>query len=295
MKKSQLLLFLLLIAFLSCEDKKKSIKEDTNTSAADFPKVNQNQDFIGAYRGILPCADCDGMETKIILNENNTYTKAVHYLGKGTKIFEQKGTFSWNKLGNIVILENISNAPNQYIVTKSKIIQLDMEGNLIASSFAKEYELSKQENQISDIGIAELQGDKVNLNNKLESSATIEQVNPAEGKFTLAKTEWKLQRLYGKNVNQIGNDIKYIKMNSGDGKFAAFGGCNQIFGSYAMPSVNKISFTEIGSTRKYCPGSMIESDYMNMLEETTSYKLASETLTFYSSTSAAIAIFVAVK
>lgn len=295
MKINHYLFILLIIGLSNCQNKKQSIKEDTPKTINDFPKVNQNQAYVGSYLGVLPCGDCEGMETKIILNENYTYTKSVRYLGKGIKIFEQKGSFKWNDLGNVVLLDDIKNAPNQYLVVKDKLIQLDLEGTIIQGNLSKDYELSKQLLVTSDMQNNQPETDKVNLNNKLESSASIQKVNPAEGKYTLAKTKWKLLKLNGKTVKQSVSKVNFIKMNSSDGKFTAFAGCNQIFGSYAMPSVNTISFSDIGSTRMFCPDNSIENDYLHMLEETTNYKLDNETLAFYGSTKTPIAIFVAVK
>lgn len=295
MRKKYYLFFILLLAFASCQNKKESNQESKIYSIADYPKSNNNQAFIGTYIGVLPCGDCEGMETKITINENNTYTKSVHYLGKGDKIFEQKGGFSWNTLGNVIQMTDIENAPNQYLVTEGKLIQLDLEGSIIEGALAKEYVLIKQPETLTNLESVHPNTDKINLNNKLESTASIEQVNPAEGKYTLAETKWKLLTVNGKIAKQEGNKPNFIKMNSSDGKFSAYAGCNTMFGSYAMPSVNKIYFSEIGATRMACPNMTTENNFMSMLDMTTKYKLDKETLTFYGSGKTPIATFVAQK
>ena len=84
---------------ISCQN--QTIKEN------DANKVSHNAknslDYTGTYKGILPCADCEGLETTIAINENATYSIATKYLGKGEKTFIQKGNFSWNKKGQITI------------------------------------------------------------------------------------------------------------------------------------------------------------------------------------------------
>ena len=295
MKKNHYLFLLFLVAFSSCQNKKETPQESKPLTVADFPKANANQEYIGSYIGVLPCGDCEGMETKITINENNTYTKSVQYLGKGTKIFEQKGSFSWNTLGNVIQLNDVQNAPNQYLVAKNKLMQLDLEGNIIAGSLAKEYELAKQPESTTDIESAQTDAEKINLNNKLESTASIEKVNPADGKYTLAETKWKLLKLNDKIVKQTNNKPNFIKMNSSDGMFSAFAGCNKMFGSYAMPSTNTISFSDIGATRMACPNMITEDTFRQMLEMVAKYKLEKETLTFYGSAKTPIATFVAIK
>ena len=295
MKNINYIFISLLIIVSSCQRKKESLSENKVQTIADFPKANDSQDFIGTYIGVLPCADCEGMETKLTINENNTFTKSVHYLGKGTKVFEQKGTFSWNKLGNVIQLTDVENAPNHYLVSKNKLLQLDMEGNIIDGTMAQEYQLSKQAENIATIENGLSQTEKVNLNNKHESSASMEKVNQAEGKYTLAETKWKLVQLNDKTIKQNGNKPNILKLNSADGNFSAYAGCNSMFGSYAMPSSNTISFSSIGATRMACPNMTTETDFMRMLESTTRYVLEKETLTFYGSGRTPIAIFVAQK
>lgn len=293
MKKNHYVFILFLIILASCQTKQEPAVLNQSKTVADYPKTNDTQDYIGNYIGTLPCADCEGMETKITINENNTYTKSVHYLGKGTKVFEQKGGFSWNTLGNVILLNNVDNTSNQYLVTKGKMIHLDMEGNIIDGNLKKEYELSKQPEIVSEIENVSLDADKINLNNKLEASASVEQVNPATGKYTLAETKWKLIKLNGITIKQKGNKPNVLKMNSSDGKFSAYAGCNSMFGSYAMPKTNLISFSEIGATRMACPNMATENELMRTLEATTKYLLDKETLTFYGSGKTPIAIFVA--
>jgi copper homeostasis protein (lipoprotein) len=295
MKTNQYLVLILLTFLISCQDKKETVAENKPLSINDFPKVNNNLQYIGTYLGVLPCGDCEGMETKITINENNTYTKSVHYLGKGNKVFEQKGTITWNTLGNVIKLNEIQNSPNQYLVSNDELIQLDIEGNIIEGNIAKEYKLFKQSKVDSEIETTPLDDNKINLNNKLEATASVEKVNPAEGKYTLAETKWKLIKLNGKTVKQKGSKTNFIKMNSSDGKFSAFAGCNNMFGSYAMPSVNTITFSEIGATRMMCPNMTTEDEFMNMLQQAAKYSLDKETLSFYNSSKVLIATFVAAK
>lgn len=100
-------------------------------------------DWNGTYKGVLPCANCDGIETKLTLNEDKTYVISELYQGKGdTKPFESKGKFSFDKTGNIVTLD--ATDKRQYFVSENRIIALDQEGKIIQGNLAKNYELQKQ-------------------------------------------------------------------------------------------------------------------------------------------------------
>lgn len=98
----------------------------------------------GVYKGILPCADCKGIETELAVNPDKTYVRRIKYLGKDDKIYGVKGTYTWNSAGNIITLSGINDGPNQYFVGENILIQLDMSGNRITGKLAEKYVLNKQ-------------------------------------------------------------------------------------------------------------------------------------------------------
>ena len=51
-------------------------------------------DWAGTNNGVTPCADCDGIETEITLNNDLKYIIKTKYLGKGDgNIFQEAGSF----------------------------------------------------------------------------------------------------------------------------------------------------------------------------------------------------------
>lgn len=93
-------------------------------------------DWEGTYRGILPCADCDGIETEIILTRQEIYTKRTRYLGKREmNTFENKGAFTWNEAGNSIKLEGFETS-GSFFVAENALIHLDLEGEDFKGDFA---------------------------------------------------------------------------------------------------------------------------------------------------------------
>lgn len=102
-------------------------------------------DWAGVYKGTVPCADCEGIETVITIANDSSYVLSLNYLGKkGAAPIEKKGTFSWNAAGNTITLNGITDGANQYLVGENRLIQLDLNGERISGDLAKKYELSKQ-------------------------------------------------------------------------------------------------------------------------------------------------------
>ena len=139
------------LLFISCkkEVKQAEIKTDSMSKVAtekemDAHNSQNSLDWQGTYKGITPCADCEGIETEIVLNADLTFTLKTKYLGKGDgKVFQETGSFVWDKTGGIISLEGLKGRPSQYKVGENRLIQLDMEGNVITGDLAEKYVLTK--------------------------------------------------------------------------------------------------------------------------------------------------------
>lgn len=108
----------------------------------DEHNAQDSLDYEGIYKGKFPTADGEGMEVTVELSENN-YTQTVSYIGKENSTFTKTGKYTWNEAGDTITL-NGANAPNQYFVGENKLIQLDMDGQMITGELADMYVLKKQ-------------------------------------------------------------------------------------------------------------------------------------------------------
>lgn len=99
-------------------------------------------DYAGTYKGVLPCADCEGIAVELKISYDGDYHKTMQYLGKDADIFEFTGDYTWNEAGNTIILEGLE-LPNQYFVAEERLIHLDSEGQRITGHLADHYVLTK--------------------------------------------------------------------------------------------------------------------------------------------------------
>jgi heat shock protein HslJ/uncharacterized lipoprotein NlpE involved in copper resistance len=294
MKK--IILLLAFVSIISCQKKASSNNNGKESKSISSLNAKYPLNYIGTYKGILPCADCDGLETVIAINENSTYSVATKYLGKGAKVYIQKGNFAWNKKKTIIILTDVINAPNQYLVGKNNLTQLDLSGQKISGSLANEYILSKQPTDTLSIeSVTKNNEATVDLNSRMATTTVIQKVNPAVGKYTLAETKWKLISLNKTKVNQEGNKVYFLKLNSKDARFSAYAGCNSIAGNYIMPSSDTLDFSEVIMTRMACPDMTLEEKFGAMLVQVINFKLEGETLTLFGQGKKTLAKFVAIK
>ena len=102
-------------------------------------------DWDGVYVGTTPCANCEGIETELTLGKDKTFVLKTKYIGKGAeKINTEKGTFSWDESGSVIVLNSLEHKPNQYKVGENHLVQMDMQGKIVEGSLASKYILQKK-------------------------------------------------------------------------------------------------------------------------------------------------------
>lgn len=213
-------------------------------------------DWAGAYRGVLPCADCQGIETVVILTKDGTYSTHSKYLGKGDKVFSEQGSFTWNEAGNTVTFAG--REPARYFVGENRLTRLALDGSRIISALAEHYVLAK----LTD-GVTE--------------------------KY------WKLVELKGTPVPALEREPHLI-LKAADGRVNGFGGCNGFTGSYKIDeTASRISFGQIASTMMACASGMqVEGAFHEVLRAADNYSLNGDRLTLNRARMAPLARFEAV-
>jgi len=144
MNSKFLQLALISLFMISCGKQKPPQKLSLNSKAEVINSQNP-LDWPGTYKGVIPCADCEGIEQEITLNDNNTFTLKSIYLGKlKNNKFEETGILIWDKTGNIITAETKDKSfIVSYIIDGNTLIQLDNEKREITGPLAENYKLRK--------------------------------------------------------------------------------------------------------------------------------------------------------
>ena len=111
MKKTLLLLALPLL-LAACQTPSAPATDSTDTSTVVDSHTAENAlDWPGRYAGLLPCADCEGIQTQLTLNADKTYVLEEHYVKNGRALHPSKATgrFQFDaKKPSLIRLENTS-------------------------------------------------------------------------------------------------------------------------------------------------------------------------------------------
>ena len=108
--------------------------------------------------------------------------------------------------------------------------------------------------------------------------------------------QWNLIEITGNAVSGYAaqNKQPYLKFTK-DNRVEGTGGCNGMGGSYTISEGNKISLTEMMSTKMACPDMTLENDFQTTLQQVTNYATDGTTLSLMNAVGTTIAKFEAAK
>ena len=231
--KNVIALLVILLIF-SCKSRQSSVntmeemQEETGVINPVYNSQN-NIDWEGTYSGILPCVDCMGIQTEIILRDDFTYQQVEIYLNKTDKKIKETGTFSWQDDGKIIVTSNEEGNITLYEVEENQLRLLDKKGNRVEGDAANYYLLQKAQ-------------------------------SPLVNKY------WKATEIMGREVSMNENMKRepHIIIRS-NGEFSAGGGCNSMFGQFKLEGKNKVLFSNIAMTEMACMFDNYDQELLEVL------------------------------
>ena len=78
----------------SAKTNNKYSTDSTATGVVDIHNAETSLDYEGTYKGVLPAADCPGIETTLILNPDKTFTLHSVYIDRDSS-FDEKELIRW--------------------------------------------------------------------------------------------------------------------------------------------------------------------------------------------------------
>ena len=127
----------------SGEKENNAIVTPAPDTPAAQPPVEYKRAITAAYMGVIPCADCDGVETTVTLFADTTFELHSTYLGKNPKDTAGlnaaiNGKFMMH--GDTVHLAGVE---SRYLKTDTELFQLDKTGKVMTGNKAEKYVLKK--------------------------------------------------------------------------------------------------------------------------------------------------------
>ncbi|MCS4433203.1 copper resistance protein NlpE N-terminal domain-containing protein [Aquiflexum gelatinilyticum] len=245
---------------ISCSSEKSIEQGESVEISSSIPLGDNSQtslDWKGVYKGTLPCADCEGIETTIILKSDDTFRRSLNYLGKENGVFSDEGAFKWNENGSKVSLQPEEGDSQLYLVGENALYHLDKQGNRITGDLEDKYRLLK------------------NLTDP-----------------SLEDKKWVLEEVRGVPVTK-GQGLKeaFILFEMETASFNGNGSCNNFFGPYELLEGNKIAFGNTASTMMACLDMQVEKEFLEVLRMVDNYSVGDSTLSIQKAKMAPLARF----
>lgn len=110
---------------------------NTNNPSNNSYSVNPAEtslDWAGVYQGVLPCADCEGINTTLTLNNDGTFELEQAYKKGITTFIPQAttGKIVWDKSKPLIYI-NENNEQRTFFVGEGYVQAYDMQGKPIIS------------------------------------------------------------------------------------------------------------------------------------------------------------------
>ncbi|MFA1285208.1 envelope stress response activation lipoprotein NlpE [Citrobacter telavivensis] len=117
-----------LFALIGCNNR-SDVDVIQPTQVAELKPMQQS------WRGILPCADCEGIETSLFLEKDGTWVMNERYQGvrEEPSSFASYGT--WARTADKLVLTDSQGEKSYYRAKGEALEMLDREGNPIESQF----------------------------------------------------------------------------------------------------------------------------------------------------------------
>lgn len=218
--------------------------------AAGSPAMSEhNSKAAGVYLGTTPCADCQGIQTSLLLRADGTYQLATKYLGKPGELQVTHGKAAWNAEGNQITLTGVTDGANRYLVAEDRLTQLDLSGQRITGDLADKYVLLRQ-------------GARA----------------PAAAPALSVPSSWVLVELNGKPVPANTAQPATLAFAADSNRVSGYSGCNNFSGAYTLSDGNRLRFGPMAMTRRACPEMSMETEYAKVLESTDGFAVRGDTL-----------------
>jgi heat shock protein HslJ len=230
--KALILLLALAVGSTACMPRKES--EGMPGAPADAAHSSRNAlDWAGVYEGVLPCADCPGIQTRLTLNRDESYELSSLYIDRDTTPRVARGRFSWQPNGNAIMLD-AQQGGQQFAVGEGRLA-------LLEPGVAPAWPQPPQRVLKRVAAVAE----------------------PSVQR-TLEAHRWTLDSASNSNGQRIealpAGAGRPIVFNFAEGRLNVEGGCNRSFGDYQIDDEGRLRVGRMASTMMACEPAAMSAD-----------------------------------
>ncbi|MDE7065055.1 MAG: copper resistance protein NlpE [Desulfovibrionaceae bacterium] len=103
----------------------------TSCAAEKSSVIVSEASLEGTYKGVLPCADCSGILTQVLLSGDGSAVITSQYEGKGDAVFTDQG--AWYAKNGMITVTAGSETLHYRVLSASRIMLVNADGQASAS------------------------------------------------------------------------------------------------------------------------------------------------------------------
>jgi len=204
------------------------------TKPVDLHTSQNSLDWAGVYEGVLPCANCPGVRTRLTLQRDGSYQLVTQIQGSQNAAKSVSGVFSWQPSGNAITLDE-HGGRSQFSVGEGRLTLRQDSGGTSQSPAA---------NFVLTLVAPAPEGD--GLAQQLEAY-----------RWTLVSaTDASDQRIAGLPP---GKDHPVV-LSFADSRVSIQGPCNRLVGTYQITGANQLTVNANASTMMACDPAVMQAD-----------------------------------
>ena len=212
---------------------RKEASDPAMAKQADMHTSQNSLDWAGVYEGVLPCADCPGIQTRLTLSRDGSYELSSLYVDRDKAPRVVRGRFNWQPGGNAITLDG-ERGGQQFAVGEGRVALLEP-GAAPAWPQAPQRVL-KRVASAAEPGVQR----------------------------TLESHRWTLDAASTANGQGIdglpAGAGRPIVFNFAEGRLNIEGACNRIFGGYQIDADGRLSVGRMASTMMACEPAAMKAD-----------------------------------
>ena len=208
------------------------------TPPVDGHTSQNSLDWAGVYEGVLPCADCPGVQTRLTLNRDGSYLLLTRTPDRENAPLVVRGEFTWNAGGTAIALD-AKGGGQRFSVGEGRLTLLNPDGTP---------DQSPSPNRVLTL---------------VPTGAPV--TSAGRGMIqTLEDHRWKLDSAtdgQGRRMEALasGPERPVVFTFSGS-RLSIQGGCNQMTGSYQINPGGKMLVGPMGATMMACEPALMKTD-----------------------------------
>jgi len=105
----------------------------TAVPTPDAHNSRNSLSWAGLYEGVLPCADCPGIKTRLTLRHDGSYELVTEYLERPLPARTARGQFTWNAAGGAITLD-VAGGGQAFMVGEGRLLPLGRDGTPLPAS-----------------------------------------------------------------------------------------------------------------------------------------------------------------